>query len=81
VSSNALFADYYEFTMLRAYFELKMTERATFSLFVRKLPPGRNFLLACGLDDLLDEIQSLRFEDEQIRLLRSLRVFPELFLN
>ncbi len=81
MSSNALFADFYEFTMLRAYFELKMTERATFSLFVRKLPPGRNFLLACGLADLLDEIQSLRFEDEQIRFLQSLRLFPEPFLN
>jgi nicotinate phosphoribosyltransferase len=81
MSNNALFADFYEFSMLRAYFELNMTEHATFSLFVRKLPPGRNFLLACGLADLLEEIQSLRFEDEQIRFLRSLGVFPEPFLE
>ena len=43
VSSNALFADLYEFAMLRAYFELGMNAQATFSLFVRELPPQRNF--------------------------------------
>ncbi|MBI1867189.1 MAG: nicotinate phosphoribosyltransferase [Methylocystis sp.] len=78
---NALFADLYEFTMLRAYFELGMTERATFSLFVRKLPSRRNFLIACGLGDLLDAIQSLRFEPEQLRFLGSLGPFPESFLD
>jgi nicotinate phosphoribosyltransferase len=79
--NSALFADYYEFTMLRAYFELNMTERATFSLFVRKLPPQRNFLVACGLADLFDNIESLRFGDEEIRFLRSLGDFPEPFLD
>jgi len=81
MQNNALFADYYEFTMARAYFELNMTERATFSLFVRKLPPGRNFLLACGLADLLDEIQSLHFGDEEIARLRSCSDFPVSFLD
>jgi nicotinate phosphoribosyltransferase len=81
VTNNALFADFYEFTMLRAYFELGMTERATFSLFVRNLPKSRNFLLACGLNDLLHEIESLRFNDAQLRFLGSLGAFPEAFLN
>jgi nicotinate phosphoribosyltransferase len=78
---NALFVDFYELTMLRAYFELKMTAPATFSLFVRKLPADRNFLLACGLADLLDEVQSLHFDAEQIRFLRSLGVFSDPFLD
>ena len=81
MSSKALFADYYEFTMLRAYFELELTQTATFSLFVRKLPPARNFLLACGLDELLDDIEQLRFGDEEIEQLRSQREFPESFLQ
>ena len=53
--SLALFTDLYELTMLRAYAEHGMAELAVFSLFVRKLPPGRNYLVACGLDDLLGE--------------------------
>ncbi|MDO8631400.1 MAG: nicotinate phosphoribosyltransferase, partial [Phycisphaerales bacterium] len=76
-----MFADLYQLTMLRAYFELGMTEQAAFSLFVRKLPPRRNFLIACGLADLLNEIESLRFDDEQLRYLRSLGQFPDLFLD
>ena len=81
MSRNALFADLYEFTMLCAYFELGMTEQATFSLFVRNLPARRNFLIAAGLDDLLNEIEHLRFESEQIDYLRSLRLFPQPFLD
>jgi nicotinate phosphoribosyltransferase len=81
MNNRALFADYYEFTMLRAYFESKMTKEATFSLFVRKLPPHRNFLIACGLAVLLDEIEALRFTDAQIKFLGSLGDFPAAFLD
>jgi nicotinate phosphoribosyltransferase len=79
--TNALFADLYQLTMLRAYFELGMAEQAAFSLFVRKLPPRRNFLIACGLADLLNEIESLRFDDEHLGYLRSLGQFPDAFLE
>jgi nicotinic acid phosphoribosyltransferase len=37
-----------------------MTARATFSLFVRRLPPTRNVLLACGIDDVVDLVAGLR---------------------
>ena len=81
MSRNVLFADLYQMTMLRAYFELGMAEEAAFSLFVRKLPPRRNFLIACGLADLLRELGSLRFGDDQLRYLRSLGDFPDSFLE
>ena len=47
--SSALLTDLYELTMLQAYRAEHMTGRATFSLFVRDLPPQRNFLVAAGL--------------------------------
>ncbi len=47
---GGLFADLYELTMMRAYAALGMEAEAVFSLFVRNLPKGRNFLIACGLD-------------------------------
>ncbi|WP_018267621.1 nicotinate phosphoribosyltransferase [Methylosinus sp. LW4] len=73
MTANALFVDLYEIAMLRAYFELGMAERrATFGLFVRRLPPARNFLLACGLADVLKELQELRFEEGDLRYLSSL---------
>ncbi|ATQ68528.1 MULTISPECIES: nicotinate phosphoribosyltransferase [Methylosinus] len=79
--AGALFIDLYEIAMLRGYFELGMAERpATFSLFVRRLPPSRNFLLACGLADLLRDIAAFRYDDAQLRYLASLG-FPHDFLN
>lgn len=81
VSGSALFADLYEFTMLRAYFELKMDAQATFSLFVRKLPPQRAFLIAAGLSEALETIENLRFEPKQIDYLASLDLFSRPFLD
>lgn len=76
-----LFADLYEFRMAQAYRALGMQETATFSLFVRRLPPMRNFLLACGVEDLLDMLEGLRFGEESLAWLRSLHEFPEDFLG
>ncbi|HKN28383.1 MAG TPA: nicotinate phosphoribosyltransferase [Roseiarcus sp.] len=68
----SLFADLYELTMLGAYGACGMDATATFSLFVRELPAGRNFLLACGLD-----LESFRFSADEIAYLRSLNMLPE----
>ena len=76
----ALFTDLYQLTMLQAYFEERMTERAVFSLFVRRLPPNRNFLIACGLDTVLDYLETLRFTDHDLAYLESLCMFSDRFL-
>jgi nicotinate phosphoribosyltransferase len=52
--SSPLLTDLYQLTMLQAYFEAGMTETAVFELFVRKLPPGRNFLVAAGLEQAVE---------------------------
>jgi nicotinate phosphoribosyltransferase len=79
-SELALFTDLYELTMLQAYFEQGMTDEAVFSLFVRRLPARRNFLLSCGLDSVLDYLEGLRFGADDIAYLRSLDRFSEPFL-
>jgi nicotinate phosphoribosyltransferase len=62
VSENsALLTDLYELTMVQAYWRERLLEEAVFSLFVRRLPPTRNFLVACGLEDALQYLESLRF--------------------
>ncbi len=77
----ALFTDLYQLTMLQAYFEERMTETAVFSLFVRRLPPNRNFLIACGLDTVLDYLETLRFTSQDIDYLDSLGMFSDRFLQ
>ncbi|MBA4144017.1 MAG: nicotinate phosphoribosyltransferase [Nitrosospira sp.] len=76
----ALFTDLYELAMMQAYFEEGMTEDAVFSLFVRRLPARRNFLLACGLDTVLDYLETLCFSEEDIAYLASLGQFSHRFL-
>jgi nicotinate phosphoribosyltransferase len=76
-----LFTDLYELTMLQAYVERGMDETATFSLFVRRLPERRNYLLACGLDDVLSYLERLRFTREGLDYLASLGEFSERFLR
>ncbi len=49
----ALLTDLYEFTMVDAYLDEGLQDEAVFSLFVRRLPSRRNFLLACGLEEVL----------------------------
>ena len=78
---SGLFTDLYELTMMQAYLQEDMTDDAVFSLFVRRLPPQRNLLLACGLDTVLDYLQSLQFTGDEISYLRSLNRFSDSFLN
>jgi len=65
-SSSPLLTDLYQLTMLQGYFERGMTDTAVFELFVRKLPPGRNFLVAAGLEQALDFVEGLRFGEEEL---------------
>ena len=77
----ALFTDLYQLTMLQAYFEERMTERAVFSLFVRRLPRNRNFLIACGLDTVLDYLETLHFSQHDLAYLDTLKIFSDRFLS
>ena len=81
LSELELFTDLYELTMLQAYLKEGMTDEAVFSLFVRRLPPRRNFLLACGLDTVLKYLESLRFGDRPLAYVASLGNFSDHFLS
>ena len=76
-----LFTDLYELTMLQSYFDRGMDATAVFDFFVRELPPNWNFLIACGLEDLLRDLERFRFTDEAIRYLQGLKRFTPAFLN
>jgi nicotinate phosphoribosyltransferase len=66
---SALLTDLYQLTMLQTYFERGMRATAVFELFVRRLPPQRNFLVAAGLEQALEYLENLHFEDAELRWL------------
>lgn len=77
----AAFVDLYELTMAASYFAHGMNEPATFELSVRQLPPGRGFLVACGLEDALAYLDGFAFNDDTVDYLRSLGTFGEAYLE
>lgn len=64
--TSPLLADLYQFTMLQTYLEQDMEETAVFELFVRKLPPGRNFMVAAGLEQVIEFLENLKFSPEEL---------------
>ena len=77
----ALFTDLYELTMAAAFFREGMRETATFSLFARRLPPTRAFIVVAGLEDALEYARGLHFPSGAIDYLRSLGRFEPEFLD
>ncbi|MBB4790532.1 nicotinate phosphoribosyltransferase [Streptomyces nodosus] len=65
--SDVTTTDLYEVTMALTYLREGMRAPATFSLFVRDLPPGRGFLVAAGLEPALDLLAGYRVTDEDVR--------------
>jgi len=76
-----LFTDLYELTMLQAYMAERMTDTAVFTLFVRRLPDCRNFLLACGMESIPGSLEQLRFTSDDLAYLSSLQLFADDFLT
>lgn len=61
-----LLTDLYEVTMALSYVRERMVAPATFSLFARKLPAQRGFLVAAGLERALDLLLALEVGDEEL---------------
>lgn len=78
LNHSALLTDLYELTMAAAYFENNFSAEASFELFVRSLPKQRGFLLAAGLEQALEYLENLHFQDDEIEFLRGLPVFQHI---
>jgi nicotinate phosphoribosyltransferase len=68
--TSPLSTDLYEFNMVQAYLDRGEYREAVFEFFVRRLPSRRGFLLAAGLDDALDYLETLRFSQAEIAWLQ-----------
>lgn len=78
-ATSPLLIDLYQLNMIQAYLDRGETNTAVFEFFVRKLPAGRNFLMAAGLDPALKFLENLRFSPEEIDwLAKSGRFGPNL---
>jgi nicotinate phosphoribosyltransferase len=76
-----LLTDLYELTMAASYFALGFNRPACFGISVRRLPPRRGFLVAAGLERLLEALEQFRFEPATLDYLASLQLFKSDFLD
>ena len=74
--------DFYEITMGNGYFKSGLKDRICyFDVFFRSVPDGGGFAIAAGLEDVVNYIQNLHFDEEDIAYLRSKNLFDEAFLE
>ncbi|CAF0696349.1 nicotinate phosphoribosyltransferase [Candidatus Methylacidithermus pantelleriae] len=66
---SGFLTDLYELLMVQAYLQSGLVGTAVFEFFCRNLPPNRNFLLAVGLETVLDFLQEIHFEQEGLEWL------------
>ncbi len=82
---SALATDLYQLTMMAGYDAAGYHAGTTFELFVRELPEHRSYLVAAGLEQALEYLETLSFTSGEIEWLRSLPVFrnvpPRFFLD
>ena len=77
-----MLCDFYELTMARGYFHSEIKDKiAYFDVFFRKVPDGGGYAIAAGLEQIIEYIKSIKFEESDIEYLRSKKIFDEDFLS
>ena len=78
----SLVTDFYELTMSNGYFEKNMHNTiAYFDVFFRQIPDDGGYVICAGLEQVIDYIKNLHFDDEDIIYLKSLNKFSDGFLD
>lgn len=78
----AMLCDFYEFTMSNGYFKNGFYKKNVyFDVFFRKVPDNGGFAIMAGLEQAIEYIRKLHFEDEDIEYLKSKGIFDEQFLE
>ena len=85
INKNAnlsMLCDFYELTMGNGYFVQGMQDRITyFDIFFRSVPDNGGYAIAAGLEQAIEYIQQLHFDEDDIAYLRSRNMFDEGFLS
>ena len=78
---SVLLTDLYQLTMLQAYHDRGLDKTADFEFFIRDLPPSRNFLIAAGLEQVLDYLENFHFTPTELEWLATQKHFKQDFIN
>ncbi|MEE2987140.1 MAG: nicotinate phosphoribosyltransferase, partial [Nitrospinota bacterium] len=79
--SDALLTDFYQLAMMQGYFDQGMNKTAVFEFYVRNLPANRNFLMAAGLEQVLQYLKNLSFTSQDLQWLERSGKFKKTFVQ
>lgn len=77
----SMLIDFYELTMANSYFYHHKNEEAVFDLFFRSVPDDGGYAVMAGLEQAIQYIQELKFDEKDIDYLRTKKLFDEGFLT
>lgn len=78
----SMMMDFYEITMANAYFQHQNNQqRVVFDVFYRKNPDEGGYSIFAGLEQIIDYIEQLHFDENDIKYFRQQHLFSEEFLN
>ena len=78
----SMMMDLYELTMANGYFATEANETlVAFDVFYRKNPDNGGFAIFAGLEQILEYLEGMHFDEDDIAYLRSLNLFSEEFLS
>lgn len=75
-----LLTDLYEMTMMQGYFKNNNNRTVVFDAFYRTNPSDGGYAICAGVEQVIEYIENLHFDDDDINYLRSLHIFDEDFL-
>ena len=83
ISRNlTMLCDFYELTMANGYFHCEIRDKITyFDVFYRDNPDDGGYAIVAGLQQIVEYINDLHFDEEDIAYLRSKHIFGEDFLE
>ena len=77
-----MLTDFYQLTMMNGYdFNQKSDEIMVFDMFYRKNPNNGGYTIVCGINEVIDYVENLKFTKEDIDYLRKQNIFNESFLK
>src|SRR5260370_34251685 len=77
----ALLTDLYELTVSAAFFDRGFIDTALLEVALRRMPAGRGFRIAAGVERLAEALEQCRFDAASIGHLESLKLFKGDFLE
>ena len=76
-----LMTDLYEMTMMQGYFKTQNHEVVVFDAFYRNNPCDGGYAICAGLDQVIEYIKDLHFDENDLAYLKSLNIFDDDFLE